>query len=244
MAEGNSQRVDPDQLMEQAALLFYKHTQYAAAASVFSLLVMRTPNHPMAWFGLGQAIMFQAQQSLDVLDLVLAVSCFKRALHNKADNQMADEAIHIIIDRSPLTQELVEAVRPFGSQFQRLLAFADFTPDQLYDALKTINDWKERTQIVMFLGEQNMPILTPLLIGAIRYDPHPDVVMAALKRIGRMGDQPGVRECLEEIVATERWRDVEPYVSIALSAIHAPWSTSLQEQIERKKSSPSDDKAS
>lgn len=223
---------EPNVMLEQAALTYMNYNQFDAAAAVFTVLVERQPDHEMAWYGLGQACILLSQQTGDLVQLVIGISCLKRSILQKVDNQLAHQAIQTIALKTAFTADKLAKIAPFGDNYQSLLNVIHYSPNTLLKATRAVTDWQNRAGIVMFLGWQYMEMFTPLLLDVILYDPHPDVVMAALKRIAPVSDQPGVQEALEDLVYSGRWEKYSPYPQLALQNIQQAWARELLAQIE------------
>jgi hypothetical protein len=222
-------------MLDQAAWIFVEQEQFTAATGVLAALAERDPNYQIVWTALGRCLMALAGQANDsksfLTRLILAISCVKRALVQHPHDTSNIDWLEQIRQNSPLTEKQFSEIEPFKDDFLFLLASVNFKPEILISATRAIAQWEKRTQIIMFLGSQYPPAFLPILIDAIDNDPHPDVVMAALKRIAPFYEQEVVRHCLERLIRGNRWQQYHPYPLMALEQIPAPWAVELRKLI-------------
>jgi len=84
----------------------------------------------------------------------------------------------------------------------------------------------------MWLGWQGIPEFVAVLIAAVDKDDHPDVRMAAIKRLADWPDYPEVRKCFERLVDSGQAKELQPYPSMALQGMKRDWATELEAKLD------------
>lgn len=222
---------DPDIQLENAALLFLTRGPLPVAIALFAYLGERHPHHSPPWYGLGNGLARLARERRSRPLLELAIAALRRSLQEDPDNQLSPQLLGLLRDRSGLAASVFAAIPAYDGSPLDLLPLIGFSPGMLADATLALPQWQDRMSAVMYLRQQGIEAFVPALVAAVERDPHPHVRMAALKCLGRWGDRADVRLCLERLVNRGDWRQLQPYVTMALRPIQADWAQRLARQI-------------
>lgn len=227
---------DPNVQLENAARLFLNRGALVAAIALFAYLGNRQPHHSPLWYGLGNGLarLAHERRSRALLRLAIAVLC--RSVREDPANPLSPPLLDLLRDRSGVPAADYEAIAPFEGSPLPLLQAIGFSPDALVEAALAMPDWQDRMRIVMYLRQQDIEEVAPLLVATIERDPHPDVRMAALKFLGRWGARSDVCRCLERLVSSGEWRRLQPYALMALRPIQQQWAQQLADQIDEDRS--------
>jgi hypothetical protein len=164
--------------------------------------------------------------------LKLSLACLRRSLKEDLSHEMTLGVVEVIRTRTPLSPGAFDTIPAFEGDPHELLHSSGYSAEALIAAFRRIEGWDERMQVVMWLGGQGIPDFVPLLVEAVDRDTHPDVRMAAIKRLGCWPDEPGVRECFERLVNSGITEDLGPYPGIALGAMERDWARELEAKVD------------
>ena len=219
-------------MLEYAGSLLMVKGHATAAGGVFAKLASREPGNPIGWAGLADAMGVIALKEGRSELIRGSIGCARRALAERHDFTPAAETLTIMRDRGGLTRSEVDSISTYQGSPMPLANQAGYEASLLWLAVKSLPDWGDRMKLVMWLGEQGDSDFVPLLVQAGDADQHPDVRSAAVKRLGTWPDRDDVKDLLERLVKSHRFREIEPYVSFTLHEIDRPWSKELLRQIE------------
>lgn len=225
---------DPDIQLENAAILFLNRDALVPAIALFSYLGDRQPGHSPLWYGLGNGLAQLAREKRSRALLTLAIAALRRSLQEDGANPLSLQLLDLLRDRSGLSSSDFEAIAAFEGSPLRLLSVIGFSIETLVDAMLALPEWRDRMGIVMYLRQQGIEDFVPVLVAAIERDPHPDVRAAALKYLGRWGERSDVRACLERLVYSGEWHELQPYVSMALRPILSEWAQLLLQRVDKQ----------
>lgn len=209
---------DPRYGMEQAGCLFVDERLALPATVAFSMLVDAAEDYSMGWYGLGNALYGQAFQTQGTSLLELACAACKRSLNIDPSNQFAKELMTCLVERTPLTQELTDAVPPCTQRGEDIMGLVNSSPLVFAEGYKSIDRWQRRMQVVMWLGGVQHELTDELLIAAVA-DPNDSVKRAAMKRIGAWGHRTDLRKNLTALAESDTRADLEPYLGMAVRRI-------------------------
>jgi len=222
---------DPDVQLENAALLFLTQGSLIVAIALFGYLGERRPHHSPLWYGLGNGLARLARDTRSRSLLEQAIATLRRSLQEDPANPLTPQLLDLLRERAGLSLASFEAIPAFAGSPLGLLATVGFSPDMLVEATLNLPAWSDRMRVVVYLRQQDIEDLVPVLVAVVERDPHVDVRLAALKYLGRWGARADVRRCLERLVSSGEWRHLQPYVSMALHPIPLDWAQVLMRQV-------------
>lgn len=221
---------DPDVQLENACVLLFNHSFFVAAAGMFAHLLSRQPTNSSAWYAVSRSVAAISKERNDSELLIISIVCLRRALVEDPNNKFAAE-LHGRLMEIPDFIALERAnLPPFDGSPFAISSVLGFSPKSVVEAFQALQEWELRAKLVMWLGNQPIPDVVPLLIAAVD-DRHRDVSMAAIKRLAYWPDSEGVRQCLERLVNDGKARELQPYPSIALVRIQRDWAADLQAKL-------------
>ena len=228
-------------MLEQAANLLDQSGSHVAAMDLFAYLLKERPEFPMAWFGFASATYGYASKHASLEWLQVAIAAVQKMKQLDPQHEWALNFLAAMVERTPLSQEQVDAVEPLTEPPENLRELTGYDDSTLPDAFQAIPQFMRRTQLLMWLTPYPDPTWKDILLPGIQ-DPHETVRRAALKRLLPDRCDARYREALEELYGTEKGEDSEPYLSRCLRSLArdpelSDWATDLI----RRKGDPDND---
>lgn len=218
-----------DDMLQQAAQTFLAHEQALAAAIAYAETAQQRNNvGPEVWMGLGSALQLCPGRLSRKPFLEWSARSLKRSLVAGATDNLEDCCHEWLMDYS--SEICVDDLEPLAqADLPALLAFLDIDINIFPNAISKLPE-EARGFVVICLGEQGNPRFLPVMLSALRGVWGDFNVRASLKRLGRYGDTPEIRETLEIVAFSERADHFQPYLRVALDRIDPEWALDVLQE--------------
>jgi len=205
--------ITPENLLEKAALTFWRARQPLAAAVLFADLVGGGSEAPPVWCGLGSSLMASRGVLVRQPFEAWAARVFARAMPLVAGTPF-EAAAKTWAAELPVAS----AVAFTAAEAPALLDFLLVTDAVLPDAVAPLPE-EDRMFAVMAMGDRANVRYVPVLCAAIDGRFGPGAARSALKRVGPFLDRVDLRAALGRAARAPASQELQPYLGWVLARI-------------------------
>lgn len=200
---------------------FSAREQYLATAIVYGEAALAGVDQAEVWYDFGVALYRSAGVLVRKPFFEWAARSLKRAVPLADGTELEELIAEGLMDLSQ--QVTVDELAPITTEdLGPLLTFLDIDINTFPRAIAALEEEK-RGYALMVLGDHGSPRFLPVMLSALRGSWGDHLTRVALKRLGKFGDSPEIRESLEVVVFSPRSREYQPYLQMALERIDPEW---------------------
>lgn len=217
----------PELDLKDTAFSFTKHGHTLASAIAYAELGKVMKNDASIWTGLGASLARGAGTFNRERFLKEGAASLMRGLEIGQGTPFASpcrnwlEVISEEVDLSEVGPIKDDALEP-------LIVFLDIVPEAFADAVRAVPE-DEQGRAIRALGDSGNPRFLGALLAAVRGEFGDMRTREALKRLGKFGDRPEIREALAALATDARASDFQPYLGAALQAVNPEWAAQFGE---------------